>query len=96
VAAECALRDFFRAIAGDPRIGISHISLYCAFYQYQTDADPNAAISFVKSDIMKEAKISGLATFHKCIRDLHEYGYIRYRPSYDHRKKNRVYLVKGN
>ena len=32
---------------------------------------------------MEAAKINGLATYHKCIRELHEYGYIDYHPSYN-------------
>lgn len=41
---------------------------------------------------MKMAKISGLGTYHKCIRDLNNFGYIRYQPSFNYRKKSKVYL----
>lgn len=87
------LANFFTAIAHDPRIGVSHISVYCALLQFvhiQNACDP----VLIKSDeVMKTAKISGLGTYHRCIRDLHSYGYIRYVPSYNHRKKSKVYLL---
>jgi hypothetical protein len=41
---------------------------------------------------MKLAKISGVATYHKSIRELDEYGYIRYEPSYNRYKRSVIYL----
>jgi hypothetical protein len=86
------LQGFFRTIGNDPRIGASHISLYCALYQQAVRQDAVVSVFFIKPDIMKAAKISGLATFHRRIRELHDYGYIHYNPSYYHRKKSSVYF----
>jgi hypothetical protein len=86
------LSDFFIAIAKDPRIGVSHISLYCALLPNNITADFSSPICITSSEIMRVAKISGLGTYHKCIRDLHECGYIKYQPSYNHRKKSKVVL----
>ncbi len=86
------LSDFFTAIAKDPRIGVSHISLYCALLQNCNEPESDLVIPIVSAEIMKAAKISGLGTYHKCIRDLHKYGYLRYQPSFNHRKKSNVCL----
>jgi hypothetical protein len=43
---------------------------------------------------METAKISGIATFHKCIKDLDELGYISYLPSRNPAVNSRVYLLK--
>lgn len=75
----------------DPRIGVSHISLFCALLQEHANVEDDS-ISLKSGQIMKSAKIAGLATYHKCIRELHEYGYIRYLPSFNHRRKSKVYL----
>jgi hypothetical protein len=85
------LSKFFSAIEKDARIGASHISLYCALLQLglKQHAEP---VFIMAPEIMKVAKIAGIATYHKCIKELHEYGYIRYMPSYNHRKKSKVYL----
>jgi hypothetical protein len=87
------LSEFFNAIGNDPRIGVSHISLYCALLQKSNEPGCEAMLYFLKADIMKIAKISALGTFHKCIRDLHNYGYIKYQPSYNYRKKSKVSLL---
>jgi hypothetical protein len=40
------------------------------------------------------AKISGPATYHKCIKDLNDFGYIEYVPSFNPAINSRVYLLK--
>ena len=90
------LTDFFAAIDKDPRIGVSHISLYCALLQCGIEQHNTSPVLIKTVDVMKAAKIAGSATYHTCIRDLHNYGYIRYQPSFNHRKKNKVYLLQLN
>jgi hypothetical protein len=41
---------------------------------------------------MRISKISAKATYHKCIKDLHNFGYIQYIPSYNPFKGSLVYL----
>jgi hypothetical protein len=43
---------------------------------------------------MDIAKISGVAAYHKCIKDLHQFGYIQYVPSYNPAICNRGFLLK--
>ena len=43
---------------------------------------------------MEGAKINGLATFHKCIKDLNEFGYIRYLPSRNPTVSSQVVFLK--
>jgi len=88
-----SLSAFFKAIANDPRVRASHISLYCALLQNCSEQACDMSISVMSTEIMKVAKISGVATYHKCIQDLHKYGYIQYKPSFNHRRKSKVYLM---
>ena len=81
---------FFMTIQKHPRIGASHISLYCALLKLAKDE--NDLVYFMSFELMKTAKICGLATYHKNIRELNDFGYIRYLPSFNHRKKSKVYL----
>jgi len=84
------LSQFFKAIDRDPRIGVSHISVYCVLLHLAVnDSD---SVQFRSNEIMQSAKISGLGTYHRCIKDLHELGYFHYIPSYNNREKNRVYF----
>lgn len=47
----------------------------------------------LSKELMRQAKISGMATYHKCMRDLNELGYIRYIPSYNPILGSLVYVL---
>lgn len=87
------LNGFFQAVETDPRIGVSHISLYCAIIRCGINHNDNGAVPICSTEIMKAAKIGGIGTYHRCIRDLHSFGYIRYVPSFNYRKKSKVYFL---
>ncbi len=77
------LTGFFLAIQQDQRIGTTHISLYMALFQFYNLNRFTNPVSITRRAVMEMAKISGLATYHRCIKDLNEYGYIRYVPSFN-------------
>jgi len=86
------LSDFFSAIEKDARIGTTHIGIYAALLQYWQQngcINPVCAFSY---EIMRIAKVSAQATYHRCVKDLHSFGYIRYEPSFKRNSRSRVYL----
>jgi len=83
--------QFFKKINNDARISVTHISLYCTLLKLILEQRVQP-ILIMAPELMKSAKIAGLGTYHRCIRDLHSFGYIRYEPSFNHRKKSRIYL----
>lgn len=84
------LSDFFNAIAGDPRI--THIGIYAALLQYWSEHHFENPVQVFSYEIMRIAKISASTTYHKSIRDLNSYGYIRYEPSFKRNKGSKVYF----
>ena len=86
------LNNFLVAIRDDNRISAVHISLFIAIIQCWDNNNCNNPISVFSHDLMPLAKISGLATYHKSIKELHEYGYIKYQPSFDHYTKSLIYI----
>jgi hypothetical protein len=88
------LTSFFSAIREDHRIGTSHISLYMALFQFYNLNQFQNPVDITRAMVMEVAKISGLATYHKCIKDLVDFGYIRYQPSYNPAINSQVYLLK--
>jgi hypothetical protein len=86
------LQEFFAAIRDDPRIGTSHISLYAALFQLWSRQNFRYPMRVFSKELMPLCKIYGTATFHKSIRELHEYGYIRYVPSFDPLVGSSVFL----
>jgi replication initiation and membrane attachment protein DnaB len=87
------LSDFYAAIKEDYRIGTSHIALYMALFHLHQLQPRTNTISIKRSTLMEAAKINGLATYHKCIKDLHELGYIEYIPSYNPANNSTVQLL---
>ncbi|SDW13427.1 hypothetical protein SAMN05444410_101313 [Hydrobacter penzbergensis] len=86
------LSDFFIAIDKDPRISITHIGLYAALLQYWSEHGFENPVHVFSYEIMKIAKISTKTTYHKIIKDLSSYGYIRYEPSYKRNKGSKVHF----
>lgn len=87
------LSDFFIAIEKDPRISITHIGIYAALLQYWKEQDFTNPVQVFSYQIMRIAKISASATYHKSIRDLSDYGYIKYEPSFKRNKGSKVYFL---
>ena len=86
------LTSFFTAVREDHRIGTSHVSLYMALFQFYNLNDFKNPVCITRSKVMEVAKISGLATYHKCIKELAEFGYIDYIPSFNPSIASLVYL----
>jgi hypothetical protein len=75
------LVDFYEVVTEDGRISPSHISLYMALLYRWNLAGGENPIVISRDGVMKSAKISARHTYNKCMRELHCYGYIKYRPS---------------
>lgn len=88
------LTSFFSAIREDTRIGPTHISLYMALFQFYNLNRFQNPVEITRAAVMEVAKISGLATYHKCIKDLADFGYIQYRPSYNPSISSQVTMLK--
>lgn len=88
------LTSFYSAIRSDYRIGTTHISLYMALFQFYNLNRLQNPIQITRTAVMEVAKISGLATYHKCMKDLVEFGYIQYEPSYNPAVNSQVRLLK--
>lgn len=86
------LSDFFQAIQHDGRISITHIGIYAALLQYRIDNGFNNPIQVFSYQIMRIAKLSSSITYLKSVRDLSDYGYIKYEPSFNRKKGSRIYF----
>ena len=87
------VNDFFTAIADDVRISTTHISLYMALLKLWNESGGSNPIRVFSRAVMPICKISGIATYHKCIRELHDYGYIKYTPSFYRFSGSMVFLI---
>jgi hypothetical protein len=69
------------AVRNDGRIGATHLSLYLALFQLWNQADFEEPVSINRPEVLEMAKISR-STYHRCMNDLNELGYVKYIPSY--------------
>ncbi len=90
------LQNFQSIIVDDPRIGPTHISLFIAILHFANEQEFKSPISVFSKELMKHAKISGIATYTKCIQELKELGFINYVPSYNPILGSLIYLLKSN
>jgi hypothetical protein len=83
---------FYEAIIEDPRITPIHISMYMAILcAYLLHAGENP-VQIDRDILMLHAKISGRSTYYKSLRELQEFGYIKYIPSFNYYLGSLVYL----
>jgi hypothetical protein len=75
------LNGFYSKARSDHRIGATHISLYFALL-YSAYGRSGDYFHLDKISIMKRSKVCSRVTYHRCLRALHEYGYVEYLPSF--------------
>ena len=84
------LNGVFNSIAKDNRLNPSHISLYMTLFQLW-NFSRFAEIFFIDRDeTMSISKIGSKNTYHRCLKNLNDYGYIKYLPSHNPFKGSRI------
>lgn len=86
------LSGFFNKVSADDRLNPTHVSLYVSLFQFWNACRFHNPISISRNEVMKVSKICSKATYHKCIRELNDFGYLSYHPSYNPFKGSLVYL----
>ena len=86
------LSDFFKAIKKDYRISVTHIGIYAALLQFRADRGFINPIQVYSYEIMEIAMISSPKTYHKCMHELNEYGYIKYVPTRNRNQRSTIYF----
>lgn len=86
------LTGFFDKVINDHTLNPTHISLYIALFQFWNCNRFRNPISISRDEVMRISKISSNATYHKCLKNLHALGYLRYEPSYNPYKGSMVFM----
>jgi hypothetical protein len=71
----------------------SHISMYVSLLQLWSINQFRKSFRIHRDQVMKLSRIKSLATYHRCIRQLHNAGLIAYSPSYDPYKGSLVEVI---
>ncbi|MCH5597925.1 hypothetical protein [Niabella ginsengisoli] len=86
------LIGFLIRASGDHRIGPHHVVIYTALFQQWCMNNAQNPIQVTQTRIREVAKV-GRTTYHKCMRELEDYGYIKYIRSHSPVLGSLVYLV---
>ncbi len=86
------LAGFFDRVSADERLNPTHISMYVSLFQFWNASRFKNPISISRGELMRVSKISAKATYHKCMKELNDFGYLKYKPSYNPFKGSLVYL----
>jgi SOS-response transcriptional repressor LexA len=77
------LTGFFEKVSVDHDLNPTHISLYMSIFQLWNQNRFQNPIGISRDELMRISKIASSATYHKCIKELHEKGYVKYSPSFN-------------
>jgi len=86
------LSAFLEKISSDYRLNPSHVSLYMALFHFWNLNRFENPISISRSQSLKVSKIGSNHTYHKCLRELSEFGYICYKPSHNPLRGSLIYM----
>jgi len=86
------LTDFFSAAEKDYRISTTHIAIYAALMQFRSVRGFINPVEAFRRELAPIARISSAYTYHKCLHELDEYGYLRYEPSFKKTRASRIYF----
>ena len=86
------LTGFFEKVVLDKNLNPTHVSLYIALFQFWNCNRFRNPISISRDEVMRISKISSKATYHKCMKNLHQLGYVDYQPSYNPFKGSHVIM----
>jgi hypothetical protein len=75
--------DFFGNVIEDHQMAPTHISLYVSLFQVWSINQYQTPFRICRKNVMQLSKIRSFATYHKCINELQEAGFIIYSPSYN-------------
>ena len=79
----------------DNRLNPTHISLYVSLFQIGNINRFPDSFFINREEVMKRSKIGSKTTYHRCIKQLHQWGYIRYLPSYNPYKGSKIIILKS-
>lgn len=86
-----AYGKWIKRMETDRRLMASHVSLFTALFVCWQRNGFFSPFAITRKTLMAFSKIASIATYHKCMRELDEYGYIRYQSSYHPTKGSLVY-----
>jgi hypothetical protein len=77
----------------DERITVWHMAVMFGIIQLATSEDVHQPIYISRKKVMYFSHIKNIVTYHKCIKELQQFGYIQYEPSYHPAFGSKIHLI---
>lgn len=90
------LNEFLERVKEDSRLNPTHISLYLSLFRIWNIGRFPESFFINREEAMSVSKIGSKCTYHRCISNLTEWGYIEYFPSRNPYKGSRVKILNFN
>lgn len=87
-------KTYLKILVQDERITVWHMAMIFGIMQLATSVDLHAPIYISRKKVMQLSHINNFMTYHKCIKELQQFGYIDYCPSYHPAYGSKVHLLK--
>lgn len=85
-----AFQSALKRLAKDGSLLATHVSLFTALFVCWQRCGYEKPFSVNRRELMVFSKIASVATYHKCIKELDEKGYVHYMPSYHPKNGSQV------
>lgn len=87
-------RSVYLKMSEDTQLSAIHISLYFSLFMIWNECGFDTELSINRNDIMRLSKIGSANTYTTSLKQLHEYGYIIYKPSFNPLIGSKVTIIK--
>ena len=82
---------WIKRMGRDERLMASHMSLFTALFIHFQRNRFASPFPVTRAGLMACSRIASIATYHKCMKELNDFGYIRYEPSFSPKQESLAY-----
>lgn len=90
---ERSISKYFNKILADRRVRVWHVGTYLALVLMWDRNRRSSPFQVTRKVIMNLARTRSPATYHKYLKELEAFGYIRYTPSFHPKQGSKIWLV---
>jgi hypothetical protein len=90
---ERPVSKYLNRILGDARVKVWHVGTYLALVLLWDKNKQSSPFRVTRRLIMQMSRARSRTTYHKCLRELENLGYIKYLPSYHPNEASKVWIV---
>ncbi len=76
----------------DKRLNVWHFSIYMTLVLLWHKNELVNPFPISRKSVMELAHVNSFATYHKCIKQLETFGYIRYNPSFSYYERSSIFI----